>query len=122
MIVFSGKKERGGVTFADIVPSCNMRKLLIHSFIIISISCLVLFFPAYLRYSDLAGTNLFPLDRAFENPDQDDQVKAAQHDPDVAFLGACSTPPFLEISLTQRFFHSAMQFRYPDEQVSVLRC
>ncbi len=108
--------------FADAVPDRNMRKPLIHSFIVVSISCLVLFFPAYLRYSDLAGTNLFPMDRAFENPDQDDQVNAAQHDPDVAFLGACSAPSFLDISPTQRFFHSAMQFRYPDEQVSVLRC
>ncbi len=116
------RKERGGVTFADIVPSCNMRKLLIHSFIIISISCLVLFFPAYLRYSDLAGTNLFRMDRAFENPDQDDQVNAVQQDPDVALLGTCSSPAFPEISLAQPFFHSAMQFRSPEEQMSVLRC
>ncbi len=62
------------------------------------------------------------MDRAFENPDQDDQVNAAQQDPDVALLGTCSSPAFLEISLAQPFVHSATQFRSPDEQVSVLRC
>jgi hypothetical protein len=58
--------------------------------LVITISIFVLLFPAYLRFTNLAETNLFSTDLSLENADQQEQFDHGKHESNSYFLNFAS--------------------------------
>ena len=100
-----------------------MKKIFIHTFLIIVISSFILVFPAYLRCSNLKEVNLFPTDLSFENPDQDGQFIDQQQNESNGYLLDAFSILFLQGTNTFKQAHTFLFFTSFVDQISFnLRC
>ena len=105
-----------------LVPNQDMKAKLSRILIAVTVSLLVLLFPAYLRFADLADDDLFSADLGFENPDNDNPLIDEHKELKVFVSGAFIGLLFLEIST---FEHIVCFSSFIDQFVQepfVLRC
>jgi hypothetical protein len=105
------------------VRNFYMKRRSIQTFLVIAISSFILVFPAYLRCSNLAETNLFSVDLSFENSGQDDQFVDQQHGESKALVSSVFSILFFPgANLFEQFLCFSRQIPLFEQKTSILRC
>ena len=94
----------------------------IQTLLVIGIGLLILLFPAYLRFSSLAGAYIFSMDISFEDVDQDDILKDSQSEPGVFSSDDFSTAMLPWVKLLQQTVHFLPQISFLDQGSFFPRC
>ena len=90
--------------------------------IALTVSLLVLLFPAYLRFADLADDDLFSADLGFENPDNDNPLIDEHKELKVFVSATFIDILFLEINIFEHIAWFSSFIDQFDQELFVLRC
>jgi hypothetical protein len=100
----------------------NNRPEGIQSFLVITISFLLVVWPAYLQYNDLIELDVLSPNSALENFDPDNLL-ADKHDKTNLSVTTISPPiSFFIFFWVAHLAHLSFQICSPDQPFSVLRC
>ena len=99
-----------------------MKRKAIKNCLAIAISCFILIFPVYLRFSNLTEIKPFSADLIFENPDQDDQIQDQQQGSDLFSLSEIYAVSLPETNPFESFCHFYSPVLSLDHKNCVLRC
>ncbi len=99
-----------------------MKKKSIQNHLAIAISCLILVFPAYLRFSSYSEMNPFPADLNFENPGQDDHLEDHKCESETFLLAVFSIKFLPGASLFKQSYRLFSPVPSLDQEASILRC
>ena len=99
-----------------------MKRRSIQNHLVIAISCIILIFPAYLRFSSYSEMSPFPADLNFENPDQDYQFDDHKCESDIFLLGIFSIKFLPGVSLFEQSYHLFSPVSSLDQETFILRC
>ena len=99
-----------------------MRRRVVQTFLVITISLFIPIFQTYLHYYDLAEADFLSFDLSFESPDEEISLTIKQNESE-AFLSSASCIIFgLEIILAEQFPHSPSILCFFDQKALILRC
>ncbi len=99
-----------------------MKRKSIQNHLVIAISCLILVFPAYLRYFSYSEINACPADLNIENPGQDDQLDDHNCETETFLLAVFSIKFLPGVSLFEQSCHLLSSVTSLEQETSILRC
>ncbi len=99
-----------------------MKRRFIQNYLVIVVSCLILVFPAYLRFSSYSEMNPFPGDLNFENTGQDDQLDDYKCESETFLLAVFSIESLPGVSFLEQSLRLSSPVPSLDQETFILRC